>query len=210
MRRKMEERSYRGIYAIKPWWQQRLAGLENQLVERHVHPDLVTLVGVGCAGCMGAMLALSAQQPLLVVAVPFLAIGRLAANALDGLVARRTGLARAWGEVFNEGCDRIADVLIFVGLVLNSRVIAPLAWSVLVLTLLSSYLGLAGKAAGGKRQFGGLLAKADRMIFMALFAPLVLFFGGSTWNILLWAFVPALLLTIAQRAYWIYAELQQR
>jgi phosphatidylglycerophosphate synthase len=57
-----------------------------------------------------------------------LAIGRLAANALDGLVARRTGLARPWGEVYNECCDRISDTLIFVGLAFNSQVIAPLAW----------------------------------------------------------------------------------
>jgi phosphatidylglycerophosphate synthase len=159
---------------------------------------------------MGIVLAISAQQPQLVLAVAPLAIGRLAANALDGLVARRTGLARPWGEVFNECCDRLADTLVFVGLALNSHVNASLALGVLVLTLLSSYLGIVGKAAGGKRQFGGFLAKADRMIYIALYSLLVFFLGTATWNWLLLAFIPATLLTIVQRYRWIYAELQQR
>ena len=150
----MATKNYRGIYAIKPWWQRRLAGLEDRLVRWHVHPDLITLAGVGCTALMGIVLAISAQQSQLVLAVAPLAIGRLAANALDGLVARRTGLARPWGEVFNECCDRLADTLVFIGLALNSHVNASLALGVLVLTLLSSYLGIVGKAAGGKRQFG--------------------------------------------------------
>jgi len=206
----MATKNYRGIYAIKPWWQRRLAGLEDQLVRWHVHPDVITLVGVGCAALMGIVLTVSAQQSQLVLTVAPLAIGRLAANALDGLVARRTGLARPWGEVFNECCDRLADTLVFVGLALNSHVNASLALGVLVLTLLSSYLGIVGKAAGGKRQFGGFLAKAARMIYIALYSLLVPLLGLATWNWLLLAFIPATLLTIAQRYRWIYTDLQQK
>jgi CDP-diacylglycerol--glycerol-3-phosphate 3-phosphatidyltransferase len=205
----METKYYRGIYAIKPWWQQCLAGLEDRLVKRHIHPDLITLAGVGCATLMGTVLAVSPPYSLLVLAVAPLAIGRLAANALDGLVARRTGLARPWGEVFNECCDRLSDTLVFVGLAFNSHINASLAWGVLVLTLLSSYLGIIGKAAGGKRQFGGFLAKADRMIAIGLYSLPVLFLGPAAWNWLLLAFIPAILLTIVQRYRWIYLEFQQ-
>ena len=201
---------YRGIYAIKSWWQERLAGLEDTLVRWHVHPDLITLTGVECAALMGIVLAVSTPHSLLMLAVAPLAIGRLAANALDGLVARRTGLARPWGEIFNECCDRLSDTLIFVGLAFNSHVNASLAWGVLVLTLLSSYLGIVGKAAGGKRQFGGFLAKADRMIAIGLYSLAVLFLGPAAWNWLLLAFIPATLVTIVQRSRWIYVEFQQR
>lgn len=205
----MPVESYKGVYAIKPWWQKRLTVLENALVGWHVHPDVITLTGVVCAGFIGAALAASAGWPLLVLAVAPLAIGRLAANALDGLVARRTGLARPWGEVFNEWCDRLSDALIFVGLAFNPHVIAALAWGVLVLILLNSYLGTVAKAAGGKRQFGGFLAKADRMIYIGIFSLVALFFGSTTWNWLLLAFIPALLLTMVQRSRWIHAELKQ-
>ncbi len=205
----MATKSYRGIYAIKPWWQRRLTTLENWLVERRVHPDIITFSGVVCAGLMGVSLALSARWPLLLLTVAPFAIGRLAANALDGLVARRTDMARPLGEVFNECCDRLADTLVFVGLALNSGVFAPLAWGTLVLVLLNSYLGIVAKAAGGKRQFGGLLAKADRMIYIAAFSPFPLFFGPATWNWLLLAFIPATIVTMVQRYCWIYRDLKQ-
>ncbi len=202
----MVAKRYRGIYAIKPWWQQRLSYLERLFIRKHVHPDLISLSGVVCAALLGIVLACSARLPLLVLLVAPLAIGRLAANALDGLVARKTDLARPWGEVFNECCDRLADTLIFVGLALNPFVLSQLAWAVLVLILLCSYLGTVVKAAGGVRQFGGFLAKADRMLYLAAFSFITLFFSPASWNWLLLAFVPGLLLTIIQRYRWAYAE----
>jgi phosphatidylglycerophosphate synthase len=206
----MKTGHYRGIYTIKPWWQKQLSSLENGLVRHHIHPDLVTVSGVVCAALLGVVLALTGRWPLFALAVAPLTIGRLAANALDGQVARRAGLARPWGEVFNEGCDRLADILVFTGLALNSRVIALLAWGALTLTLLSSYLGIAGKAAGGKRQYGGFLAKADRMIYLAIFSPLVIIFGAPAWNWLLAVFIPATLLTIVQRLRWTYSDLKSQ
>ena len=202
--------SFRGIYSIKPWWQRRLAGMEDWLVRHRVHPNLVTLAGVGCAGLLGAALAASARWPWLALAVAPLAVGRLAANALDGLVARRTGLASAFGELFNEFGDRVADTAVFVGLALNSAVFAPLAWGALVLTLLSSYLGIASKAVGSNRIFGGLLAKVDRMIYLAVFSPVALLAGPQAWNWLLLAFIPLLLVTIIQRYRWSYRALKQQ
>lgn len=205
----MATNNYRGIYAIKPWWQRRLTSIEDVLIVWHIHPDIITLAGVGCAALMAVALAQSASKPWLTLIIAPLAIARLAANALDGLVARRSGLARPWGEVFNECCDRLADTLIFVGLACNPLVNVVLAWGTLVLVLLNSYLGTVAKAAGGKRQFGGLLAKADRMIYMALFSFVPLFYGSSAWNWLLLVFVPATLFTIVQRYRWAYADLHQ-
>ncbi len=205
----MATKRYGGIYAIKPWWQHRLAGIENVLVKHHVHPDTITFAGVICAGLLGAALVASGRWPLLALAVPPLAIGRLAANALDGLVARHTGLARPRGELFNECCDRISDALIFIGLAFTPQVIASLAWGALVLALLSSYVGITSKAIGGKRQFGGLLAKADRMICLAFFSPVVIWKGPVAWNWLLLAFIPALFITLIQRYRWTSNELKQ-
>jgi archaetidylinositol phosphate synthase len=204
----MVTKRYGGIYAIKPWWQGRLTGIERVLIENHVHPDIITTVGVVFAALLGLALLLTSYGPLFALAIAPLAVGRLAANALDGLVARHTGLAHPLGEVFNECCDRIADIFVFVGLALNTAVVAPLAWCVLVLILLNSYLGVTARAAGGKRQYGGLLAKADRMIFLAAFSPVVFFFGPIAWNWLLLAFIPAILITFVQRYHWTYMDLR--
>jgi phosphatidylglycerophosphate synthase len=200
-------KQFGGIYSIKPWWQRRLKGIEDALVMRQVHPDYVTLSGVIFAGLAGIALYFSAQWSWLALVVAPLVIARIAANALDGLVARRTGKARPWGELYNEFSDRVADLLVLVGLALNSQVIIPLGWGVLVLVLLNSYLGTAAKAAGGKRQFGGLLAKADRMVYLALFSPFVAFFGANAWNWLLVGFGIGILITIVQRFRWSYRDL---
>ncbi len=203
----MEAKHYGGIYAIKPWWQRRLHGLEDWLVRRRVHPNLITLGGMICAALLGLVLYLTAWWPALALAVAPLAIGRLAANALDGTVARRTGLASQVGEVFNEVGDRLSDSLVCIGLALNSHVLAPLAWLALVLILLTSYVGIAAKAAGGQRLFGGLMAKADRMITLALFSPLALCCGSVAWNWLLLFWIPALVLTLGQRCRRVYRDL---
>lgn len=203
----MALKQFSGIYSIKPWWQARLANLERTLLRHRIHPDQITLAGVVCAGCLGLTLAFSATWGWLTLLVAPLAIARLAANALDGLVARKSGLARPWGEVYNEFSDRLADCAVFAGLALNPQVVTPLAWGCLVLVLLNSYLGTVAKAAGGQRQFGGLLAKADRMIYLAVFSPLVFFFGAASWNWLLVAFVALMLFTILQRYRWIYRDL---
>ena len=205
----MATKRYGGVYAIKPWWQSRLAGIESVLVKHHVHPDTITFAGVVCAGLLGATLFASGHWPLLALAVPPLVIGRLAANALDGLVARHTGRAHPRGELFNECCDRVSDILVFASLSFTRQVFASLAWGVLVLALLSSYVGITAKAAGGKRQFGGLLAKADRMIYLALFSPVVIWWGPVAWNWLLLAFIPALFITLVQRYRGTTTELKQ-
>lgn len=82
----------------------------------HVHPDVLTFAALVLLLLGGALLFFVASLPrwllLLVLAI---ALGRTALNALNGLVARRTGLARPWGEVLNEACDRLADISLFGG-----------------------------------------------------------------------------------------------
>ena len=99
-----------GLYAVKPRFQDLLDGPADALVRWRVHPDVVTLAGLGCALLGGAALVAGLDQPTLLWLVPVLAASRLAFNALDGMVATRAGRARPWGKVLNEFCDRLADL----------------------------------------------------------------------------------------------------
>jgi CDP-diacylglycerol--glycerol-3-phosphate 3-phosphatidyltransferase len=158
-----------GIYSIKPVFQRSLRGVEDRLVAWHVHPDVLTLAALALALLGGALLFFAASLPRwLLVLVPFVALGRTALNALDGLVARRTGLARPWGEVLNEACDRLADIALFGGLAYAPYSNIYLGAATLTAMLFSSYLGVLSKAAGGPREYAGIMAKADRMIVLAL------------------------------------------
>lgn len=197
-----------GLYGIKPGFQRSLVRVEDWLVDRRVHPDRLTLAAVGLAAAGGLALLAAPGRPLLLLVVPVATVGRLALNALDGLVARRLGLARPWGEALNEVCDRLADLLLLGAIGLIPGVDGLLAAAALVTTLLSSYVGLAGKAAGGRRHYEGGMGKADRMALLALAAPVALAFGvapvltGYLWLVLLGAAA-----TLAQRLRGMRAEL---
>lgn len=200
-----------GIYALKPWFQRALRPVENWLVERRVHPDTLTLAALALAVAGGAAIALSPRWPALLLAVPGVALVRTALNALDGLVARRLGLARPWGEVLNEVGDRLADLALLGSLLLLPGIDARLGAAALAAMLLASSIGLAGKAAGGRRQYGGLLGKADRMLLLAVAAPLALIAGsGPVFTSLLTLVLAGGLVTGLQRLRAIRAELARR
>jgi CDP-diacylglycerol--glycerol-3-phosphate 3-phosphatidyltransferase len=184
-----------GIYAIKPAFQRSLRGAEDWLVARRVHPDVLTVGALLLSVAGGGLLYAAAWAPLLLLALPLVTIGRTALNALDGLVAKRTGLARPWGEVLNEFCDRLADVALLGGLALAPTTNGLLGAATLVVVLLGSYLGILSKAAGGPRQYGGIMGKADRMIYLAVAAPVAGLAGQPAW--LNWYLVAVLLGAVA-------------
>jgi phosphatidylglycerophosphate synthase len=157
-----------GLYAHKPGFQQRLAGIADGLARAGVHPDGLTYAGVGCGALAGLALGLSGQSTALLWLVPPLAAVRLALNALDGMVATRRGMARPWGKVLNELADRLADVAFLGPLLLVPGASSVLVTAALCVTLLVSYTGVLAEAAGTRRQYGGLMGKADRMLWLAL------------------------------------------
>lgn len=198
-----------GVYAIKPAFQRSLGGAEAWLVARRVHPDVLTGAALGLAMLGGGLLYAGAAAPGLLLLVPLVALGRTALNALDGLVARAMGLARPWGEVLNEVSDRLADVALLGGLALAPTSDGRLGAATLVAVLLSSYLGLASKAAGGPRQYGGLMGKADRMLYLALAAVVAGLAGRPEWlNAYLAVVLVGAVATIAQRGRQTYVALQ--
>ncbi|HEY3063271.1 MAG TPA: CDP-alcohol phosphatidyltransferase family protein [Chloroflexota bacterium] len=197
------------LYDLKPRFQNLLDTPAEWLAERDTNPDVLTFAGVAAALVGGAALAAGAlgQQPLLWL-VPAMALARLTFNALDGMVAVRTGRARAWGKVLNELCDRLADLAFLVPLCLVPNINQPLVAAAIATTLLVSYLGVLSEAAGARREYGGVLGKADRMVWLGLAAGVAAADGDQ----ILLRLLPALLLvgglvTLVQRARRIHAAL---
>jgi CDP-diacylglycerol--glycerol-3-phosphate 3-phosphatidyltransferase len=198
-----------GTYSLKPRFQRALRGAEDWLVARRVHPDALTAAALALSVLGGALLYAAAWRPALLLLVPAVALGRTALNALDGLVARRTGQARPWGEVLNEFGDRLADVVLLGGLALAPTTDGRLGAAALVAVLLVSYLGTLGKAAGGERQHGGPMGKADRLLLLALVAPVAALAGQPAWlNGYLALVLAGGLVTLVQRGRRSYADLQ--
>ena len=173
------------LYAAKPAFRRRLDPIADGLAARAVHPDTLTYAAVGCGVLSGAALALGAL-PL----VAPLAFARITLNALDGMVAERAGLARPWGKVLNELCDRLADLAFLGGLFFVPGVPPYLAAAAIVMVLLASHVGVLAEAAGAQRQYSGPMGKADRMLWLSLAATAAWLLGAPE----LLAALPALLL----------------
>jgi CDP-diacylglycerol--glycerol-3-phosphate 3-phosphatidyltransferase len=198
-----------GIYGVKPRFQQALGGIEDMLVRRRVHPDYITLSALAISIMGGAALyAATWYTPLLLLMLP-IALVRTALNALDGLVARRTGLARPWGEVLNECCDRVSDIVLFVGLMFAPGSSVSLGCVALVLMLFSSYVGTVARSAGGRRQYGGIMGKADRMIYLGIAAMFAFLLPtAAVFTYFLALAIVGLFITVIQRLKATYDDLK--
>jgi CDP-diacylglycerol--glycerol-3-phosphate 3-phosphatidyltransferase len=157
----------RGVYAAKPWFVRRLARLENAFVRRGVSANSITLGAVAVSVVGGTLLALGGLvgEPRLWLFVPPLAVARLALNALDGSVARRSGTTGPFGVVTNELGDRLQEAALMAPLAL---VVSPvLAVGALAASFLTSTCGLLGQTVGGERLTTGPAGKADRVLLLA-------------------------------------------
>jgi len=192
--------TFQGLYRLKPASQAVVAPVARWLVRHRVSPDLVTwsAVPVGLAG--GACLALSASVPVLLLLVPLAAALRLGLNLLDGMVARESGITHPLGELWNELGDRLADIAFIGGLALHPAVDPRLALGAVIAALVASYAGITARAAGGRRQYGGIMSKPGRMATLAVSAPLTFVVGDPVWlTLAAWVILIGGIMTAATR-----------
>jgi len=95
-------------------------------------------------------------------------------DAIDGKVAKLTGKKSVKGDFIDHAFDRFSDVLILGGLALSpwcrdQYVIGLIAVAGMLLT---SYMGTQSQAVGAKRNYSGLLGRADRLVILII-APIL-------------------------------------
>ncbi len=204
------------LYDVKPRFRALLQGAVPVL--RPVHPDWITLAGLACSLLAAALFQEAGRSRGLFLVIPLLLLLRITLNALDGMVAQATGRARPFGEVLNEVTDRLSDVAILLGIAVSP--LSSLRWGApaVAAVLLSSYVGILGKAVGAGRQYGGALGKADRMLYLGLACVAAFFIGNpklasvlgapvSLFDCVLGAFAALALVTAAQRVAAIHRAL---
>jgi phosphatidylglycerophosphate synthase len=197
----------RGLYSIKPWFVARLGRVEDRLVARRVSADVVTYMGLAAAVLAGVTIAAGGllDAPLLWLAVPPLIVLRLACNALDGSIARRTRTARPFGVALNEICDRAAD----------AAVIGPTAFvagsglglGATAAAFAVSYTGVLSQGVADRRETGGPMGKADRMAAIAI-ASVAALFWRPVWVAVDMVIVLGCIVTAVARLERIRARLQ--
>lgn len=94
-------------------------------------------------------------------------------DAIDGKVAKLTNKTSLRGDFLDHAIDRYADVLILGGIAISSWIRYPIIGILAIVgMLLTSYMGTQAQAVGYKRDYSGLLGRADRLVLLMII-PLI-------------------------------------
>lgn len=170
-------------------WAQQAA---QWLTAQGVAPDMISKASLGFAAAalgffwLAGLLTGWAVVPAFLLAG--LAIqGRLLCNLFDGMVAVEGGKGGPEGPFWNEVPDRPADVLILAGAGLSCGSLS-LGLTCGIAALGTAYLRAMGASLGQQEDFGGPLAKQQRMAAVTALAIIAaceaVLFGTAT---MMWA-----------------------
>ncbi len=144
--------------------------LSRFLADRGVSPNGISTFGMLAGVAGGVSLAVTVLPGFAVVGfllAPVCIGTRLLCNMLDGMVAIDSGRTSSLGEVFNELPDRVSDVATLVGAGYALGGSPTLGFVAAMLALLVAYVRSVGVNAGAGQQFGGPMAKQQRMAVVA-------------------------------------------
>jgi archaetidylinositol phosphate synthase len=148
----------------------------------NVNPDHLSAIAIVLAAMAAVLFYLSGTWYwLLIVSVAVLMASSLM-DALDGKVAKLTGKASLRGDFLDHVLDRYADIFLILGIMLSGYCNQLIAVLGLTGVLMTSYLGTQSQAVGVKRDYGGVLGRADRLVLMML-VPLILWGMIFLWQI---------------------------
>ncbi len=156
------------IYDLKPKFQDLLRPIVYTLFKAGVSANQVTLAALFLSVFTGVLLFFI-PNPHLFILLPFVLFIRMALNAIDGMLAREHHQKSHLGAILNELGDVISDIALYLPFVL----IFPQAfwWILLILLLamLTEFIGVIAQAIGASRRYDGPIGKSDRaFVFGAL------------------------------------------
>ncbi len=149
---------------------------------KEVNPDHLSAIAIILAFVAGLLFYLSATWDwFLIIASVTIAVSALM-DALDGKVAKITGKANLRGDFLDHVLDRYADIFLILGITVSGYCHWFLGVLGLTGVLMTSYLGTQTMAVGIKRNYGGILGRADRLVLL-MFVPVLFWLLMYIWNI---------------------------
>lgn len=196
------------LYQLKPKFQQLLRPLLHRLHGVGVSANAVTVTAMGLSMLLGSVLWYFPRVPVLWLLLPVFLLLRMALNAIDGMLAREFNQQSRVGAILNEVGDVVSDCFLYVPFGLIYGVSFSLVLLIVLLAILSEFIGVLGQVIGGGRRYDGPMGKSDRAF---VFGALALLNGVGLicnlgwlfdyfWNPLLWLVLLALALTLYNRA----------
>lgn len=134
------------------------------------NPNSLTIISFILALIAAAFLGISGRyipRYYLILAFILIILSSLL-DALDGYVARKKNISSKYGDMLDHTFDRYSDIAMITGFtfsIFGNLYIGMLALGGVFMT---SYLGTQAQALGMKRNYGGILGRADRLVIMLI------------------------------------------
>lgn len=139
-----------------------------------VTPNQISIFGLFSGVAAGLCLAATPIEGgigrALLLAAALLIVVRGLSNMFDGIVAVELGKGTPVGALYNEIPDRFSDVAIFVGSGFAIGGTPWLGFCAALVAVLIAFVRVSVRAAGATSDFGGLMAKQQRMFSLAAVA----------------------------------------
>ncbi len=135
-----------------------------------VSPNLLTFASFVLAVLAAASILFSTvhSTDLLLAALVLIVFSGFL-DALDGAVAHVTGTSGPRGDFLDHVLDRYSDIALVLGFTFSVFTTSvPIGIMALVGVFMTSYLGTQAQAVGLKRNYGGVLGRADRIVLMLI------------------------------------------
>lgn len=161
------------IYDLKPRFQQLLRPVTAFLHWAGCTANSVTVVAALASAAYGIWLALAPADRWAWALLPAFLFGRMALNAIDGMLARDYGQQSQLGALLNEAGDVVADTALYAPFALLPGVHALGVLAVVFLAGLSEFVGVLGQVVGGARRYDGPCGKSDRAVAFGAVALLL-------------------------------------
>ena len=147
----------------------------------NVNPDHLSAIAITLAAAAGVVFYFSATWPWMLIVASIVILFSSLMDALDGKVAKMTGKANLRGDFLDHVLDRYADIFLILGIIMSSYCHWFLGFLGLTGVLMTSYLGTQTMAVGVKRDYGGILGRADRLVLLIVM-PLLLWVMLFFWQ----------------------------
>lgn len=133
-----------------------------------VSPNALSVISLIFAiGAFAALVLIAEPIALLIAAACIILNGFF--DALDGRVALLSGKATPRGDLVDHVIDRLADFFILSGVSLSGFADVRIGLLALGSVLIASYMGTQSQALGLKRDYGGILGRAERILLTMVF-----------------------------------------
>jgi CDP-diacylglycerol--glycerol-3-phosphate 3-phosphatidyltransferase len=153
------------VYALKPKFQALLRPIANRLAAIGATANQVTIITCAISIALGLDLAYGSRQWWLLPVWLFL---RMAANAIDGMMAREHNQATRLGALLNELTDVLADAALLLPFAYLPNWNPAVVGTIIVLAGLTEMTSTVGQTLTGIRRNDGPMGKSDRALLQGI------------------------------------------